>query len=186
VNIVAMRADDVDALIEFFRAVPEGDLTFVKEDVADPAAVAGWVDTPGWRWLALDAADDTAGGDRRIVGFVAVLPLSGWSDHVGELRLVVHPQRRGAGVGRQLARHALTSAVAAGLKKVVVELPAEQEPAIAMFSGLGFTGEALLRDHIRDRDGQLHDLVMLAHLVDEAWANLAAVGLTEEAGIGGN
>ena len=49
----------------------------------------------------------------------------------------------------------------------MVELPVEQEPAIAMFSGLGFTGEALLRDHIRDRNGQLGDLVMLAHLVDE-------------------
>lgn len=177
-NIVAMSADNVDALIEFFRAVPEGDLTFVKEDVADPASVASWVTQPGQRWLAVD--------DRGIAGFAAMLTRTGWSDHVGELRLVVHPERRGAGVGRELARHTLGNAVQAGLKKIVVELPVEQEPAIAMFSGLGFTGEALLRDHIRDRNGQLRDLVMLAHLVDETWATMATVGLTEEASIGGN
>lgn len=177
-NIVAMSADNVDALIEFFRAVPEGDLTFVKEDVADPASVASWVTQPGQRWLAVD--------DRGIAGFAAMLPRTGWSDHVGELRLVVHPERRGAGVGRELARHTLGNAVQAGLKKIMVELPVEQEPAIAMFSGLGFTGEALLRDHIRDRNGQLRDLVMLAHLVDETWATMATVGLTEEASIGGN
>jgi ribosomal protein S18 acetylase RimI-like enzyme len=182
VNIVAVSADDVDALIEFFRAVPEGDLTFVKEDVADPASVASWVTQPGQRWLALDDGGD----DQRIAGFAAVLPLTGWSDHVGELRLVVHPQRRRAGVGRELARHALANAVQAGLKKIVVELPVEQEHAIAMFSGLGFTGEALLRDHIRDRNGQLRDLVMLAHLVDETWATMVTVGLTEDTGIGGN
>ena len=35
----------------------------------------------------------------------------GWSDHVGEVRLVVAPGRRGSGLGRQLARHALVSAV---------------------------------------------------------------------------
>lgn len=180
-NIVAMGVDDVDALIEFFGAVPEGDLTFVKEDVADPAVVAGWVGTPGRHWLAVGEADDPT----RIVGFAAVRPYTGWSDHVGELRLIVHPRHRGAGVGKRLARHALADAVAGGLKKIVVELPAEQEPAIAMFSGLGFTGEALLRDHIRDRDGTLRDLVMLAHLVDEAWATLAAVGLAEESATGG-
>jgi hypothetical protein len=48
-----------------------------------------------------------------------------------------------------------------------------------MFSGLGFTGEALLRDHIRDGDGQLHDLVVLAHLVEESWSTLDAVGLAD-------
>jgi hypothetical protein len=45
---------------------------------------------------------------------------------------------------------------------------------------LGFTGEALLRDHIRDRDGELHDLVMLAHFVDGAWASMETVGLSDE------
>lgn len=171
-RVVAMTAAQVDAVVAFFASVPDGDLTFVKEGV-DHASVAGWVGRPGLRWLAL--ADDGA----TVVGFAAVLPLTGWSDHVGDVRLIVGPQRRGAGVGTALARLALTGAVQAGLKKLVVELPVEQVHAIDMFTKLGFTGEALLRDHIRDRAGELRDLVMLALLVDDDLANLTTVGLAD-------
>ena len=167
-------ADDthVDALARFFAELGEGDRTFVKEDVDGPGAVRGWLD-PHRQWLALDADD-------RVVGFLAVRPLRGWSDHVGEIRLVVHPGHRGAGLGRQLARHALREAVGRGLSKVQVEVVADQEPLLAMFTGLGFTGEALLRDHVRDRTGALHDLVLLAHHVDDTWASMRTVGLDEE------
>jgi hypothetical protein len=54
---------------------------------------------------------------------------------------------------------------------------------LAMFSSLGFTGEALLRDHIRDRNGELHDLVMLADFVGGVWAGMGAVGLSDELGL---
>jgi len=70
--------------------------------------------------------------------------------------------------------------VRAGRRKVVVELTADH--ALAMFGSLGFTGEALLRDHIRDRDGELHDLGMLAHFVDGTWAGMETAGVTDELG----
>jgi len=95
----------------------------------------------------------------------------------------VHPAHRGTGLGRALARQALTQAVASRLTKVVVELVADQEHALAMFTALGFTGEALLRNHLRDRDGTLRDLVMLAHYVDDTWSGMGTVGLIDELGL---
>ena len=86
-------------------------------------------------------------------------------------------------MGRTLARYALVEALRAGHRKLVVELAADQENALAMFCSLGFVGEALLRDHIRDRDGEFHDLVMLAHFVDGTWAGMDAIGLTDELGL---
>lgn len=77
-----------------------------------------------------------------VVGYAAVRPLPEWSDHVGELRLVVDPARRRAAVGRALARHALIEAVRAGRRKLVVELADDQKSALAMFTSLGFTPEA--------------------------------------------
>jgi ribosomal protein S18 acetylase RimI-like enzyme len=171
-RIVPVDDAHVDALARFFAELPEGDRTFVKEDVDGSGAVRAWLD-PRRQWLALDEDD-------RIVGFVAVLPRHGWSDHVGEIRLVVHPGHRGAGLGRELARHALREALGQGLSKVQVEVVADQEPLLAMFTGLGFTGEALLRDHVRDHAGALHDLVLLAHHVDDTWASMRTVGLDEE------
>jgi len=126
----------------------------------------------GGRWVAVDGDD--------VTGYVAVRPLAGWSDHVGEVRLVVAPSHRGSGLGRELARRALTDAVDAGLSKLVVEVVAEQGAALALFTELGFTGEALLTDHIRDRTGQLRDLMVLAHHVGRTWAGMDAIGVVDE------
>ena len=46
-----------------------------------------------------------------------------------------------------------------------------------MFTGLGFEAEALLRDQIRDRTGELRDVLVLAHRVDDNWSGLATLGL---------
>jgi ribosomal protein S18 acetylase RimI-like enzyme len=174
-NIVACGAQHGRRLTALFGQLSERDLTLIKEDLTDPDAVRGSAARPGQQWVALDGPD--------IVGYAAVRPLPEWSDHVGELRLVVDPAHRRAGVGSALARQALIEAVRAGRRKLVVELAADQENALSMFSSLGFTGEALLRDHIRDRNGKLHDLVMLAHFVDGMWAGMDAIGLSDELGL---
>ena len=153
--------------------MPDRDLTFIKEDLSAPA-VRAWAGR-GREWVAVDDTDQGP-----ITGFVAIAQLPGWSDHVGEIRLVVHPERRGAGIGTELARHALTRAVRMGLAKVVVEVVADQDALLAMFTGLGFTGEALLCNQIRDRTGAFRDLVVLAHYVDDTWAAMQTFGLDHE------
>ncbi len=173
-DIVALTPEHGDALVDFFARLPDRDLTFIKEDVTEADTVRGWVALSGLQqWVALDP-------DGEIAGYVAVRSLPGWSGHVGELRLVVDPDRRRDGLGRGLARTAVTEAVRAGRRKLVVELAADQEHALAMFFSLGFTGEALLRDHVRDRNGELRDLVMLAHFVDANWAAMATTGVADE------
>jgi ribosomal protein S18 acetylase RimI-like enzyme len=173
-TVVALGPEHCDALVRFFAGLPDGDLTFIKEDVTDPDTVRSWAEDPGagGRWVAVE-------GDE-VTGYVTVRPLPGWSDHVGEIRLVVAPSHRGSGLGRELARRALTEAVGAGLSKLVVEVVAEQGSALALFTELGFTGEALLTDHIRDRTGQLRDLMVLAHHVDRTWSGMDTVGVADE------
>ena len=174
--IVELRPEHADALLAFFATLPERDLTLIKEDITDPGTVRGWAaaNTPACRWLSVDGDD--------VCGYLAIYRLPGWSNHVGEIRLVVAPDKRGTGLGRELARHAVVRGLESGLTKLVVEVVAEQGPALALFTGLGFSGEALLKDHIRDRQGNLHDLMVLAHSVDETWAGMDAVGVSEELG----
>jgi ribosomal protein S18 acetylase RimI-like enzyme len=171
-----------DALLRFFDGLPEGDLTFIREEVHDPETVRSWSSGAGagGRWVAVDTGGEGGGSTAEVTGYVAVRPLPGWSDHVGEVRLVVAPDRRGSGLGRELARHALVQAVGSGLTKLVVEVVAEQGAALALFTDLGFTGEAMLVDHIRDRTGELRDLMVLAHHVRETWAGMDTVGVADE------
>ncbi len=170
-EIRKLEASDGDAVERFLARVPQGDRTFFKEDVSDPEVVAAW-SRPG-------AARSLAVGDGVVLGYCAVIPLQGWSSHVGEVRVIVDPDHRGQGIGRSLARYAVLEALGLGLRKMVVEVVADQEPTIAMFRSLGFEPEALLTDHVRDQAGGLHDLMVLAHSVDDSFAGMAAVGLGE-------
>jgi L-amino acid N-acyltransferase YncA len=170
-EIRRIEPGDRAALERFLDGIPEADRTFLKEDVADPEVLAAWVRPGDARSVALAEAD--------VVGYVAVIPLHGWSSHVAEVRLVVDPDRRGHGVGQALARHAVLEALELGVAKLVVEVIADQEALIAMFRALGFEPEALLLDHVRDRSGELRDLLVLAHSAEEQWASMAAAGIVE-------
>src|SRR5438093_12617954 len=138
-EIRALEARDQQAVTRFLERVPEGDRTFFKEDVDDPEVRATWMRPGASRSLAVD-------GDT-VLGYVAVVPLQGWSSHVGEVRVIVDPDHRGRGIGRALARRAVLEALQLGLTKMVIEAVADQEPAVAMFRSLGFVPEALLKDH---------------------------------------
>ena len=64
----------------FFRRVPESDHNSFAEDVLAPGLVQGWLeDRRARRAVAVEDGDT-------VVGYVAVLPLIGWSTHVGSLR----------------------------------------------------------------------------------------------------
>jgi RimJ/RimL family protein N-acetyltransferase len=161
-------ADDTPALKDLFARVPEGDRTFFREDVLD----AGWHPSPGdCRWIACSGQD--------VVGSLVIRPGTAWSSHVGDLRIVVDPTRRRQGVGRGLARLALVEGVSLGLTKLSVEMVATQEPTIAMFSVLGFEPEALLKAHVRDGSGEVHDLLVMSHFVDDTWSTLTTTGIAD-------
>jgi ribosomal protein S18 acetylase RimI-like enzyme len=155
----------------FLKRVPRGEYLFLKDDLGDPAVMHTWFNQGAQIFLAY--LDD------ELAGLLVVLPGLGWSRHVGELRMVVDPAKRGRGVGAALARQGLVAAVTAGLDKVSVEVLAGQEAVASLFKDLGFTPEALLADHVRDDQGQLHDLLVLSHPIEQTWSGLATIGLLE-------
>ncbi|MBM7366266.1 GNAT family N-acetyltransferase [Gordonia hydrophobica] len=173
-EIRGLSTSDVAGLNAMFGRLSDLDLTLIREDLQNPEHVAEMAASPDLRWVVVDGDD--------IVGWATVNRLPGWSNHVGELRIVVVPQARGAGLGRDLTKQALRGGFGAGLEKIVIELAAGQERVIELFSSLGFTGEALLRDHIRDRDGELHDLIVLAHYARAGLDTLEAIGVVDALG----
>jgi ribosomal protein S18 acetylase RimI-like enzyme len=171
-DIRPIEPGDEAALIRFFERIPESDRTFLKEDVDDPAVVADWARPQAAKAIAVD--------DGEVVGSVAVVPLHGWSSHVGEIRLVVDPAHRGRGIGRGLARQAVMEAVHLGLAKLMVEVISDQTALIGMFRTLGFEPEALLADHVRDRAGEVRDLMVLSNEVESQFSSMAAAGITDQ------
>ena len=82
--------------------------------------------------------------------------------HVGDFRIVVQPSARGEGVGSALITHGVDLARSLEVAKLSVEVMASNEFGLALFERHGFTREAVLCRHVRDGDGALQDLVVLA------------------------
>ena len=177
VSLRLMDSGDGDAVLAFARGLPEHDLLFLRRDITQPDQVETWVQR-------IEAGVTTSllllDEDGTIAGYATVdrndLP---WSQHVAELRVLVGPTLRGRGVGRLLTEEAFRIALGMGVDKVIGQMTVDQHQAIAVFRSLGFQPEALLRDHVKDRDGNKHDLVILSHDIAAGQRTMAAVGVLD-------
>ncbi|WP_425228320.1 N-acetyltransferase family protein [Sphingomonas sp.] len=155
---------DRERVAAFVATLDEHDLLFLGRDLRHPRVIEAWLDAIGEGWIDSLIAEDLDGDGKPVVGTAALVrdPL-GWSAHVGEVRLLVSPERRGAGVGRDLLEAVFAIAHGRGLAKLTARMTPDQNGSVALFESLGFRAEALLRDQVRGRDGTAHDLAILAH-----------------------
>lgn len=171
-----MMALDEAAVLAFAQALPGHDLLFLPRDISQPKVLAAWIKEieRGELTSLLAVRGETVLG----CGALVRNPLS-WSAHVGEIRVVVSRSVRGQGVGRALSQEVFALALSLGLEKISAQMTVDQVGAIAIFEGLGFRGEALLRNHVRDRDGALHDIVVLGHDVAQVRGAMQAYGMAD-------
>lgn len=171
-----MTPADEAAVLAFARTLPVHDLLFLRRDITQPKVLSAWArELEGGSITSLLA---TQGDD--LLGCSAVVcdPHS-WSPHVGELRVLLSPDLREKGLGRALIQESFIVALAQGLEKLTAQMTVDQQAAIAVFEGMGFRPEALLRDHVRDNDGRKHDIVILSHDVAEFQAKMEQYGLAD-------
>lgn len=175
-SIRRFEASDQAAMLAFTATLPDHDLLFLSRDVQHPRVVEAWAEAVGEGVIDSLVAED----DGKIVGTAALVrdPFS-WSPHVGEVRLLVSPDRRGAGLGRDLLEAIFAIAHAHGATKLVAQMTPDQTGSVTLFESLGFRGEAMLRDHVCDRSGQFHDLVILSLRLGAIAASHEAFGWTE-------
>ena len=167
------RADEA-AVLAFAQKLPSHDLLFLPRNISQPKVLSAWINE-----IERGAITSLlAVQEGRVVGCGTLVrdPLS-WSPHVGEIRNVVATEVRGQGIGRALSQETFAFALGAGLEKLVVQMTVDQTGAIAIFEGLGFKAEALLRDHVKDKAGHNHDIVVLGHNVAQVRAQMEAYGL---------
>jgi ribosomal protein S18 acetylase RimI-like enzyme len=176
ITIRAVDDSDHQMLAAFVATVPPADRAFFKADAAPEELARRWTADGMLRFVAVDGE----GAEQGIVGMVSVRPGVGAQAHVGEVTLLVSPSARRRGVGRALAKEALLRAVSAGLTHIYVEVAAEEVGTRHMFEQFGFMPEAVLRDFIRDANGDHHDLILLTHAVQEHWAEGHVLGLGGE------
>jgi len=171
-----MSVADRAPVLVFARSLPGHDLMFLPLDITRPEAVDGWLSSieRGAVTTLLAERNGTVVGSATIDrGDLD------WTAHVAELRVIVSSAVRGQGLGRVLTQEAFALALSLGLEKITAQMTVDQKGAIAVFEGMGFRPEALLRDHVKDREGNKHDLLILSHEVARFQAQMDAYGVSQ-------
>ncbi|WP_345719297.1 GNAT family protein [Qipengyuania aestuarii] len=120
-----------------------------------------WLAEPGWNgrtWIAEDEQGEVAGR------FVAV---PGHEEGIEEIGYVTCADRQGEGVARECTAALVSHLVQTeGKRKVIAEVDLENVPSIRLLTGLGFTREALFREHETTHKG-LCDLAVYGLLASD-------------------
>lgn len=170
-----MTLEDGEALQIFARELPPHDLLFMRRDITKLEGIARWIDAVKRGAMYTIMCED----DRGVAGYSSLhLTELDWSAHVADLRVATAQRARGAGLGRLLTREAFNMALALGIEKIVARMTTDQQGARALFQELGFHPEALLKDEVKDRDGEYHDLLIMACNVDTFIAQRRAFGVS--------
>lgn len=164
-----LESGDEKKLAEFFQSLPLKNRLFLKHDVTDSKIIKSWVKNIDLeRVIPIVAVK----GDRIIGDATLHWAKFGWFRHVGEIRLVTHPDYRRKGLGVLLAKEIFFLALTLKLDKIVAMMAEDQHAAVRVFTLLGLEKEAVLPDHIMDHKGKKRNLVIMAQDVSALWQQI--------------
>ena len=155
-----LRREDAGALFPTFA--DEAQCRYLsRARFASEEELWGWLADPDWHgrtWIAEDARGQVAGR------FVAV---PGHEAGVVEIGYVTCLHRQGEGVARECTGALVRFLLEEGNRKLIAEVDTENTPSIRLLERLGFTREALFRQHETTHIG-LRDVAIYALLASEA------------------
>lgn len=111
-----------------------------------------------------DAVQFVALEGEQVVAWADIFPA--WAHavaHCGTLGMGVLATYRGQGLGTRLLQHCLDKAARKGITRVTLEVRADNAPAIALYTKLGFEIEARKRNALR-YDGVYYEALQMARL----------------------
>jgi RimJ/RimL family protein N-acetyltransferase len=171
-TIRLMELEDGPAVLRFFRALPEEDRLFLRDDVTSPVWLERFLEQVDYHTVIPLVAEH----QNKVVANAALYRQRyGWSAHVGEIRVAVARAFQRKGLGTAMAHELVKMATGLGLEKLVVSVVDNQTGARRAFEKLGFRKEAVLRGQVKDVNGSRRDLVILANDVSHLWEAMDAL-----------
>ena len=167
VTLRPIQAEDEALLARMFNRFSEDDRWFLNHDVTDFGLLERWV---------------KENDPNRIISIVAVLEGQiianailkrkdhGPKNHIGKVRISVDPSFRTKRLGTWMLLDLINLGMALGLEKLVMDLVKNRDsPVFRGVKNLDFFEEAVLRNYVKDRGGNLHDLIIMVKHLHRGW-----------------
>lgn len=154
-----LESEDREQLESLIEALPSEDLLYLRQDITNESVIDTWITSveSGQVFTVL------ASVGARVVGYASLhIDSAIWSRHVGEIRINVHPDYRGTGLGAALAGEIRFVAPTFGIRKLIANMTLEQHTAMVVFERLGFQLQTILRGWVTDMNGEERDLLVMA------------------------
>ena len=158
VTIRPVEAGDVEQSLAFFLGLGDEERKYLRRDVTRREIIEERIREA--QQHRLDRI--VALYEERIVADGSLEPERfHWSEGVAEIRIIVAPDFRRAGLGLRLVRELYALAHLRGISRVDAKMMAPQSAARAIFRKLGFSEEFVIPRHVKDCDGNWQDLVVM-------------------------
>jgi len=127
--------EDFEVIYAVFTRVLEDGKTYsyTLEEMTPERSLAYWISAPETHCYIAEHKNE-------IAGFYALRPnRTGRAKHVANASFIVHPDRRGKGIGRKMGKHALKTARKLGYKAMQFNFVVSvNEIAVNLWKSLGF------------------------------------------------
>ncbi|MEW6368441.1 MAG: GNAT family N-acetyltransferase [Acidobacteriota bacterium] len=164
-----MAGDDFERSYAFFRDLPDDIRLYLRADVTRKDVVERRMKHDDrHRFLRLVAVH----GDKIVADATIYRQIHSWQRHVGELRVIIHPDYQRHGLGMDLIRELYEIANRTGLDVIYSNIIEEQKGAVRILEKLGFKKELVKKSHVVDMMGRKHDLIVMTCNLAELWDHL--------------
>jgi L-amino acid N-acyltransferase YncA len=162
-----LQKEDEPLLRQFYSEISEDDRWYMRFDVRDPAVIRSWVQNPE------DVFSIVAICAGRIVAHARLhLHKYGCYHHQGRLRILVKPEYRQKRLGSWMLLDLIHAAMEKGLRELRADfVVGVEDAAVESAYKLDFFKKAVLEDFVIDRQGQLHDLMIMTKRLHKDWGD---------------
>jgi GNAT superfamily N-acetyltransferase len=167
VTLRPLIGGDERLLLEMFQRLSRDDLWFLNHELTGRDLIDEWVrNLDPDRVMSIVALLE----GNIIANAALMMKRYGAKSHIGKVRISVDPAFREKGLGTWMLLDLVNMAMARGLRMLVMRLVQDRD--VYIFKGvrrLDFIQEALLKDHVLDREGNPHNLIIMTKRLPVEW-----------------
>ena len=167
VTLRPLQPGDEDPLFRMYNRLPEEDRWFLDADVSRIETIRKWVkETAGKGLVSIVGA---------LEGEIIAHAFLVWRDygakrHIGKIRIAVDPSFRERHLGTWILLDLHNLAISLGLEILVMRLVEEKDAyVIRGVKRLDFRQEAVLKNYVKDKEGNSHHLLLMVKRLKGGW-----------------